>query len=102
MSAEGKSEVAALVKQFDGKTVDSVVVEGHSDNSGDASFNKQLSLQRADAVKAELVANGADADKITTIGYGESKPIADNSSPEGRAENRRVEIKVDGIKQGQL
>ena len=98
LSAEGKAEIAALVAEFDGKTADSVIVEGHTDASGDAAFNQQLSEQRAEAVKTELVANGAKAEKITTVGYGESKPIADNDTREGRAKNRRVEIKVDGIK----
>jgi len=99
LSAEGKAEVAALVSQFEGSTVDSIVIEGHTDSTGDASFNQQLSEKRAEAVKAEAVAQGANADKITTVGHGESKPIADNATREGRAKNRRVEIKVDGIKQ---
>ena len=99
LSAEGKAEVAALVSQFEGKTVESVVIEGHTDSTGDASFNQQLSEKRAEAVKAEAVAQGANADKITTVGHGESKPIADNATREGRAKNRRVEIKVNGIKQ---
>ena len=98
LSAEGKAEVADMVAKFEGKTVDSVVVAGYTDDSGDASFNQQLSEQRAEAVKAELVANGANPDKITTVGYGEASPIADNSSREGRAKNRRVEIKVEGVK----
>ena len=101
LSAEGKAEIAALIAQYEGKTADSVVIEGHTDSSGDAVFNQQLSEKRAEAVKAELVANGADPDKITTVGYGESKPIADNGTREGRAKNRRVEIRVEGIKDKQ-
>jgi len=95
LSAEGKAAVADLVAQFKGKEVEAVIIEGHTDSSGDAAFNQQLSEKRAEAVKAEAVANGANADKITTVGYGETKPIADNSTREGRAKNRRVEIKVD-------
>ena len=98
LSAEGKAEVADLVAEFEGKTADSVVIAGYTDDSGDATFNQQLSEKRAEAVKAELVANGADPDKITTVGYGQANPIADNSSREGRAKNRRVEIKVEGVK----
>lgn len=98
LSSEGKAEIAALIAKFEGKTADSVVIEGHTDDSGDASFNQQLSEKRAEAVKAELVAQGAKAEKISTVGYGEDKPIADNATPEGRAQNRRVEIKVNGIK----
>ena len=98
LSAEGKAEVADMVAKFEGKTVDSVVIAGYTDDSGDASFNQQLSEKRAEAVKAELVANGANPDKITTVGHGEANPIADNSTREGRAKNRRVEIKVEGVK----
>lgn len=95
LSSEGKAEVAALMTKFEGESVSSVVIAGYTDDSGDASFNQQLSEKRAEAVKAELVANGADPDKITTVGYGESNPIADNATRDGRAKNRRVEIKVD-------
>jgi OOP family OmpA-OmpF porin len=98
LSDEGKAEIAAMVAQFEGKTVDSVLVEGYTDSSGDASFNQQLSKKRAEAVKAELVANGADPKKITTVGHGEDNPIADNSTREGRAKNRRVKITVEGVK----
>ena len=98
LSDEGKAEVAAMVADFEGKTVDSVLIEGYTDSSGDAAFNKQLSEKRAEAVKAELVAQGANADKITTVGHGEANPIADNGTREGRAKNRRVEIKVEGTR----
>jgi len=97
LSDEGKAAVAELVAKFkDGNvTVKETIIEGHTDSSGDAAFNQKLSEDRAEAVKAEAVANGANPDKIKTIGYGESKPIADNSTREGRAQNRRVEIKVE-------
>ena len=95
LSAEGKAAVADIVAQFEGREVNAAIIEGHTDDSGDAAFNQQLSEKRAEAVKAEAVANGANPDKITTIGYGETRPIADNSTREGRAKNRRVEIKID-------
>ena len=97
LSDQGKAAVAELVTQFKERdvAVKEVTIEGHTDSSGDAAFNQQLSEQRAEAVKAEVVANGGNPDKIKTIGYGESKPIADNSTREGRAQNRRVEIKVE-------
>ena len=69
-----------------------LVLEGHTDSTGSAAYNKKLSQQRADAVKTVLVDHyNVSADRITTVGYGEEKPIADNKTSEGRAENRRVE-----------
>ncbi len=96
LSAEGKTALMAMLAKFDGETINSIVIEGHTDDRGAASFNKNLSKKRAEAVKAELVANGIDADKITTVGFGEANPVADNNTRSGRAENRRVEVKVDG------
>ncbi|HEV2355564.1 MAG TPA: OmpA family protein, partial [Puia sp.] len=64
----------------------------HTDNSGDAAHNLTLSLQRSGAVKAQLVAMGIDASRLTTKGFGDTKPISDNSTLEGKANNRRVEF----------
>ena len=96
LSSEGKAAVVELMNQFKGEDVKSVIIEGYTDDTGAASFNQQLSEKRAEAVKSELVANGANPDKISTVGYGESNPVADNGTREGRANNRRIEIKVDG------
>ncbi len=68
-----------------------LVLEGHSDNTGEDDYNLDLSKRRAAAVKDKLVEDyGIDASRISTVGYGESRPIADNSTKEGRARNRRV------------
>jgi OmpA-OmpF porin, OOP family len=67
-------------------------IDGHTDNSGGAAHNLTLSQQRADAVKTQLVSMGIDASRLTTKGFGDTKPISDNTSPEGRANNRRVEF----------
>ncbi len=69
-------------------------VEGHTDSQGAEKYNQQLSEQRAQTVREYLVSRGVAADRITSKGLGESQPIADNKSPEGRANNRRVEIIV--------
>lgn len=70
-----------------------LLIEGHTDNQGAAAANQALSEKRAAAVKAYLVANyGAAAARLTTRGYGESKPVATNDTPEGRQNNRRVEL----------
>ncbi len=97
LSEEGKAEIIALMAKFEGENVKTVVIEGYTDASGNAAFNQQLSEKRAQAVKDELVRNGANPDKITTIGHGEANPIADNGTREGRAQNRRVEIQVDSV-----
>jgi outer membrane protein OmpA-like peptidoglycan-associated protein len=72
----------------------SIVVEGHTDSMGGDGPNTELSQRRADSVRMHLVSRGITASKISSVGLGESRPIADNSSPEGRANNRRVEIVV--------
>ena len=69
-----------------------VLVEGHTDGRGDASYNESLSQRRADSVKAYLVGKGTSSDQLSTKGYGLTMPIATNDTREGRAANRRVEL----------
>jgi len=72
-----------------------VYVEGHTDDEGDATFNKDLSQRRAQAVVEHLTAKGVAANRLEAIGRGEENPIADNSRSRGRAENRRVEFRIE-------
>jgi outer membrane protein OmpA-like peptidoglycan-associated protein len=71
-----------------------MVVEGHTDSQGTAGYNQDLSQRRAQAVRDYLVSRGIAADRVTAQGFGLTRPIADNASAEGRANNRRVEIVV--------
>ncbi|MCB0374524.1 MAG: OmpA family protein, partial [Sinomicrobium sp.] len=70
------------------------VVEGHTDSVGREENNQRLSDARSNAVKEYLVANGVDQFRLSSRGYGESKPIASNKTRAGRAQNRRVEINL--------
>jgi outer membrane protein OmpA-like peptidoglycan-associated protein len=89
------SEVAKALKDQGFK---SLLVEGHTDAQGSADKNMQLSQQRADAVRSHLISQGIQAEKIRAQGIGSSRPVADNSNAEGRANNRRVEIIVEPFK----
>ena len=69
-----------------------LTIEGHTDNVGNPAANRTLSEQRAAAVKTYLVSKGIDAARIETAGLGDTKPDAPNTTPEGRQQNRRVEL----------
>jgi outer membrane protein OmpA-like peptidoglycan-associated protein len=71
-----------------------VEIGGHTDDRGDAEANRELSLLRAEAVKLFFVGEGIDAVRLSTKGYGEDMPRANNATSEGRAKNRRIELKV--------
>ena len=71
-----------------------IVVEGHTDSVGSQAANEDLSRRRAESVRDFLIGQGVDKDRIRAVGLGPSRPIADNKSPEGRANNRRVEIVI--------
>jgi outer membrane protein OmpA-like peptidoglycan-associated protein len=73
-----------------------ILVEGYTDSQGGASYNLELSQRRADSVRSFLVSHGIASDRVTAQGFGLTSPIADNGTPEGRADNRRVEIVVQG------
>lgn len=71
-----------------------VQLAGYTDNTGSPQTNQQLSLDRANAVKAMLVSRGVDGDRISTMGFGQDHPLASNDSEDGRAQNRRTELTV--------
>ncbi len=71
-----------------------IKITGHTDSSGKAEYNQKLSVKRAEAVRDYLISLGADASKMEVAGMGATKPIADNKTAAGRANNRRVEVEV--------
>jgi len=71
-----------------------IEIAGYTDNAGDPRVNQRLSLRRADAVSAWLVRKGIGATRITSVGMGDRNPIAPNTTPEGRAKNRRIEFHI--------
>jgi outer membrane protein OmpA-like peptidoglycan-associated protein len=73
-----------------------VLVEGHTDSDGSAEYNLQLSRLRANSVRSVLVAGGVSPDRIESQGYGETRPVATNGTSAGKAQNRRVEIVIEG------
>lgn len=87
------NEVAdALIK---GNPDSNITVEGHTDSQGQRQYNMDLAKKRADAVRDQLVSRGVASDRIKAVGVGPDRPIADNKTAEGRANNRRVEIIVE-------
>ena len=85
-------EVADILKTNPG--ISKMTIEGHTDSVGDAALNKQLSQDRADAVKTYIVGKGIDTGRMDAKGFGAEQPIASNDTEEGRATNRRVAFKV--------
>ncbi len=85
----------AVADALEGYESPSIVIEGHTDSRGTEKYNQELSKNRAESVKRYLVSRGLPAADVRAIGKGEAEPIAKNDSPEGRANNRRVEIIVD-------
>jgi len=95
---EGKARLDDLVDKIRDVTLEVVIAVGHTDSIGTDKYNQGLSVRRAEAVKAYLVSKGIEANRIYTEGKGESQPIADNRTREGRAKNRRVEVEVVGTR----
>jgi len=82
-------QAASVMNEYD-KTA--VVVQGHTDSTGSEQHNQGLSERRAGSVVTELVSRGVNNDRIASMGFGESQPVADNATSEGRRRNRRVDV----------
>lgn len=94
LKPEGERRVDEVVRAMKEDPKLTALVEGHTDSIGSDAYNMRLSERRAHSVKVYMVSQGIAADRITTRGYGESQPVSDNKTREGRAQNRRVEITI--------
>ncbi len=98
LKPEGKAKLDDLVSKVKSISLEVVIAVGHTDAVGSDASNQRLSVARSEAVKAYLVSKGIDKNRIYTEGKGETSPVADNKTKEGRAKNRRVEIEVVGTR----
>jgi OOP family OmpA-OmpF porin len=98
LKPEGKAKLTDLVGKLKAITLEVVIAVGHTDATGPDAYNQGLSVRRAEAVKAYMVSQGIEANRVYTEGKGEKQPVADNKTREGRAKNRRVEIEVVGTR----
>ena len=96
---DGRKSIDDALAKLRGVDVEMVIATGHTDSVGSDAYNQKLSERRAAAVKDYLVSKGIPAAKITTIGKGESQPVATNKTAEGRQKNRRVDIEFKGVRQ---
>jgi len=97
LKAESKTELDKVAEMLNEQTTMRIEISGHTDNSGKSEYNLRLSQGRAESVKAYLIAQGISAGRIETRGYGDTRPIASNDTAEGKALNRRTEMKIIGL-----
>ncbi|MDR1968361.1 MAG: OmpA family protein [Burkholderiaceae bacterium] len=98
LKREGKAKLDELVSKVRDINLEVIIATGHTDSIGSDAYNMRLSMRRAEAVKAYLVSKGIERNRVYTEGKGKRKPIADNRTAAGRAQNRRVEIEVVGTR----
>ncbi len=84
-------DLSEILKRYNGVNL---TIEGHTDNVGNDAYNLELSQKRTESVRDYLISKGINASRLTAIGYGEARPIADNNKASGKAKNRRVELKT--------
>ncbi len=94
LSDGGKKYLAKIAKDLNDNSEFVLVISGHTDSIGTDTYNQRLSEQRANSAKEALIEAGVDPENVVVIGEGEMKPIADNKTSEGRALNRRIEMKM--------
>ena len=90
----GKGQVYLAAQRYKDQSDVTIVIEGHTDNTGTDEYNEKLGMRRADAIMKELTDFGVDAGKMSTASLGESKPMVSQDNPWAHAVNRRVEFQV--------
>jgi len=100
LKPEGRAALDDLLGRLQGMNTEVMIAVGHTDSVGSDSYNQNLSIRRAEAVKAYLVSKNVEASRIYTEGKGEKDPVADNKTAEGRQQNRRVTVEVVGTRIG--
>jgi OOP family OmpA-OmpF porin len=98
LKPQGKAALDQLLGQLTGMDLEVIVTVGHTDAVGSDAYNLKLSQRRAEAVKAYLVTQGVETNRVYTEGKGETQPVADNTTAAGRAKNRRVTVEVVGTR----
>lgn len=94
IAPEYNAEIADFAEYMKQNPNQTAIINGHTDSTGNPAYNQKLSERRATAVKNKTIEEGIAADRLDARGYGETKPIADNATKEGRKQNRRVEAEV--------
>jgi outer membrane protein OmpA-like peptidoglycan-associated protein len=97
LKPESKTELDKVAEMLNEQNTMRIEISGHTDNTGKPDYNLRLSQGRAESVKAYLIAKGISAGRIETRGYGDTKPVAGNDTVEGKALNRRTEMKIIGL-----
>jgi OOP family OmpA-OmpF porin len=96
LKPSARAKLDALAEKMQGADLTAIHVVGHTDAVGTDAYNDKLSVRRAQAVRDYLVGKGVDPNLIDVQGRGKREPVASNKTEEGRAQNRRVEVEVDG------
>ncbi len=94
LKPESKTSLQKIAEVIQKYHKTEVAIAGYTDNVGKVSYNQQLSERRANAVRLFLIDQGVRADRLTVMGFGPDNPITSNATPEGRAQNRRVELHI--------
>ena len=98
LKPEGRQILDQVAAQADTISLETLIATGHTDSIGTEQYNQGLSERRANTVKNYLISKGIAADRIYAEGKGETSPVASNKTREGRAQNRRVEIEIVGVR----